>query len=141
MNKLFHNTLYLRLQPDQLHALHVESGRTLVEAPLLALRHDKGRRVPLATGKEALALRGQDGIELANGWSELTDATEQRSRFDNDNRIRHATGLPQVPLDERLLAALAHGLPDCAGVALGFDRLLMVAAGVADIGAVQAFCD
>jgi lysyl-tRNA synthetase class 2 len=82
-----------------------------------------------------------DGIELANGWSELTDATEQRSRFDNDNRIRHATGLPQVPLDERLLAALAHGLPDCAGVALGFDRLLMVAAGVADIGAVQAFCD
>ena len=68
MNKLFHNTLYLRLQPDQLHALHVESGRTLVEAPLLALRHDKGGRVPLAAGKEAQALRGQDGIELANGF-------------------------------------------------------------------------
>jgi lysyl-tRNA synthetase class 2 len=46
-----------------------------------------------------------------------------------------------VPLDEQLLAALAHGLPDCAGVALGFDRLLMLAAGVANIGAVQAFCD
>ena len=80
-----------------------------------------------------------DGIELANGWSELTDAAEQRHRFENDNRIRQATGLPQVPLDECLLAALAHGLPDCAGVALGFDRLLMLAAGAADIGAVQAF--
>jgi len=68
MNKLFHNTLYLRLQPDQLHALHVESGRTFAEAPLLALRHDKGRRVPLAAGNEALALRGQDDIELANGF-------------------------------------------------------------------------
>ncbi len=82
-----------------------------------------------------------DGIELANGWSELTDAAEQRSRFENDNRTRHAAGLPQVPLDERLLAALAHGLPDCAGVALGFDRLLMLAAGATDIGAVQVFSD
>ena len=57
------------------------------------------------------------------------------------NRARQAAGLPAVPLDERLLAALAHGLPDCAGVALGFDRLLMLAAGATDIGAVQAFSD
>lgn len=82
-----------------------------------------------------------DGIELANGWSELTDATQQRSRFEQDNRVRQATGLPQVPLDEYLLAALAHGLPDCAGVALGFDRLLMLAVGAADIGAVQILSD
>lgn len=80
-----------------------------------------------------------DGIELANGFTELTDAAEQRHRFEADNRARQAQGLPQVPLDEHLLAALGHGLPDCAGVALGFDRLVMVAAGAADIAAVQAF--
>jgi elongation factor P--(R)-beta-lysine ligase len=80
-----------------------------------------------------------DGVELANGFTELTDADEQRRRFEADNRVRHAKGLPQMPLDEHLLAALTHGLPDCAGVALGFDRLAMLAAGVADIAAVQAF--
>ncbi len=78
-----------------------------------------------------------DGIELANGWSELTDAVEQRRRFEADNRKRQALGLPTVPLDEGLLAALAHGLPDCAGVALGFDRLLMLACGLDDIAALQ----
>lgn len=80
-----------------------------------------------------------DGVELANGFTELADAAEQRHRFDADNRARQAAGLAQVPLDEHLLAALAHGLPDCAGVALGFDRLLMLATGMSDIAAVQAF--
>lgn len=78
-----------------------------------------------------------DGIELANGFNELADAAEQRRRFEADNHRRRALGLPPVPLDEGLLAALQHGLPDCAGVALGFDRLLMLAAGIDDIAALQ----
>ncbi|HWP94323.1 MAG TPA: EF-P lysine aminoacylase EpmA [Gammaproteobacteria bacterium] len=80
-----------------------------------------------------------DGIELANGYHELADAREQRARFERHNRERAAAGLPVMPLDERLLAALAHGLPDCAGVALGFDRLVMLAAGARRIEEVIAF--
>ena len=78
-----------------------------------------------------------DGIELANGFTELADAAEQRRRFEADNRRREELGLPTVPLDKGLLAALQHGLPDCAGVALGFDRLLMLACGFDDIAALQ----
>jgi len=63
-------------------------------------------------------------LELANGYHELTDAAEQRARFERDNAERNALGQATVPIDERLLGALAHGLPGCAGVALGVDRLL-----------------
>ena len=80
-----------------------------------------------------------DGVELANGYCELTDALEQRQRFEQDNRLRRETGRPERPLDENLLAALASGLPDCSGVALGIDRLLMLATGCDDIRRVQAF--
>ncbi|MFT5452181.1 MAG: lysyl-tRNA synthetase class 2 [Enterobacterales bacterium] len=65
------------------------------------------------------------GIELANGFHELKDATEQRERFNQDNARRKSLGKEQKPIDERFLAALESGLPDCAGVALGLDRLLM----------------
>ncbi|MBW3140498.1 elongation factor P--(R)-beta-lysine ligase [Ferrimonas balearica] len=67
------------------------------------------------------------GVELANGFHELADADEQRARFVADNAQRAAHGLPQRPIDEHLIAALAAGLPDCAGVALGIDRLVMLA--------------
>ena len=80
-----------------------------------------------------------DGMELANGYFELLDPTEQRERFEQDNLRRREQGLPEHPLDERLLAALEHGLPACSGVALGVDRLLMIASGVADIRKVLAF--
>jgi len=80
-----------------------------------------------------------DGVELANGYCELLDATEQRRRFVSDNLRRKERGLPARPLDERLLSALEHGLPFCSGVALGMDRLLMLQAGVADIREVLAF--
>ncbi len=80
-----------------------------------------------------------DGIELANGFHELTDAGEQRARFEADNRRRRARGLPEVPLDECLLEALAHGLPDCAGVALGLDRLYALALGASSIAEVMSF--
>ncbi|MDQ2695161.1 MAG: EF-P lysine aminoacylase EpmA [Pseudomonadota bacterium] len=80
-----------------------------------------------------------EGVELANGFHELGDAAEQRRRFMADNAARRAAGLPAMPVDENLLAALAAGLPDCAGVALGFDRLLMLAVGAAAVGEVMAF--
>lgn len=72
-------------------------------------------------------------LELANGFTELTDANEQRSRFEQDNDRRKKNGLQIYPLDEALLGALATGLPDCAGVALGLDRLLMVLLGCTDL--------
>ncbi len=80
-----------------------------------------------------------DGIELANGFHELTDAGEQQRRFEHDQTRRKAAGLPEVPVDTRLLAALRAGLPDCAGVALGFDRLVMLAAGAKNLHDVLAF--
>jgi len=66
------------------------------------------------------------GVELANGFHELTDAAEQRRRFEEENRQRERKGQRRLPLDENLLAAMDAGLPDCAGVALGLDRLLML---------------
>ena len=80
-----------------------------------------------------------DGLELANGYHELCDAAEQRARFEADNRRRREYGQPQQPLDEYLLAALDSGLPDCSGVALGLDRLLMLRTGIEDIRQVLAF--
>ncbi|HET9680141.1 MAG TPA: EF-P lysine aminoacylase EpmA [Gammaproteobacteria bacterium] len=80
-----------------------------------------------------------NGMELANGFYELTDAAEQRQRFEADNRQRQHASLPMLPLDENLLAAMEAGLPDCSGVALGFDRVVMLAAGVDNIQDVLAF--
>jgi lysyl-tRNA synthetase class 2 len=80
-----------------------------------------------------------NGIELANGFHELADADEQRTRFERQLHARAASGQPVAPTDERLLEALEHGLPDCAGVALGFDRLVMLAAGARTIAEVLAF--
>jgi len=80
-----------------------------------------------------------DGVELANGYQELTDAREQRSRIDADRAGRRERSLPQVPADTRLLEALEHGLPECAGVALGFDRLVALNAGIDDIRRVMPF--
>ena len=81
------------------------------------------------------------GMELANGFHELLDAQEQHQRFIADLATRASTGLPVVPVDEHFLAALAAGLPPCAGVALGVDRLVMLAAGVKTIAEVLAFDD
>ena len=80
-----------------------------------------------------------EGIELANGFQELADANEQRERFERDRRERAKWGLSDVPYDEHLLAALAHGLPVCSGVALGLDRLLMLASAATSIAEVVAF--
>ena len=77
--------------------------------------------------------------ELANGYHELTDATEQRARFARDNARRRERGAEELPIDENFLAALEKGIPDCAGVALGIERLLMAISGSDDIREVIAF--
>jgi len=78
-------------------------------------------------------------LELANGYHELGDAGEQRTRFDRDRDVRRGRRDAVPPLDERLLSALQAGLPDCAGVALGVDRLLMAMTGSDRIADVLAF--
>lgn len=91
--------------------------------------------VPLAERFELFI----DGIEIANGYNELTDISEQNSRFEADNQRRRERGLPVMAPDPLLHAAVAAGLPDCAGVALGVDRLLMALAGARSIHDVLAF--
>lgn len=93
-------------------------------------------------GKPPLASRFEvyyRGMELGNGFHELQSAAEQRARFLRDLENRREQGLPAVPLDERLLAALDQGLPDCAGIAIGVDRLVMQALGCQRIEEVLSF--
>ncbi len=97
---------------------------------------------PAADREPAVAERFEvyvAGVELANGFHELLDAAEQRRRFQADLDARRAAGKPTLPIDERLLAALEAGLPPCAGVALGIDRLAMIALDGEHIDQVVAF--
>ena len=80
-----------------------------------------------------------EGLELANGFHELANAPEQHQRFERDNQQRKSAGLSTVPIDEFFLDALDAGLPDCSGVAVGVDRLVMLALGKSDIRHVLAF--
>lgn len=79
------------------------------------------------------------GAELANGFHELQDAAEQRRRFEHDNHLRRTVGFAEKPIDERFMAALKAGIPDCAGVAMGIDRILMLKHGYTHIEQVLAF--
>ncbi len=79
------------------------------------------------------------GIEIANGFHELTDAAEQRARFESDQAWRRAHGRDVPPYDVELITALESGLPECAGVALGIDRLLMLLMGLPNVAATMAF--
>ncbi|HEY9199493.1 MAG TPA: EF-P lysine aminoacylase EpmA, partial [Gammaproteobacteria bacterium] len=100
----------------QLAGLVFVSGYPASQAALARITED----VPPVAARFECYL---DGVELANGFHELADADEQLRRFEAENRARIAAGLPQMPIDERLLTALHTGLPDCSGVALGVDRL------------------
>lgn len=80
-----------------------------------------------------------DGLELANGYRELCDSAEQRRRFEHDRGRRSHHGLPEIAADTALLSALEYGLPDCCGVAVGFDRLLMSLFGLSDIRRSMSF--
>ena len=79
------------------------------------------------------------GVELANGFHELSDAGEQAARFEADNCVRRSGGQRPVPVDRQLLAAMEQGLPDCAGVAVGLDRVLMLRLEAADLDGVLSF--
>jgi lysyl-tRNA synthetase class 2 len=80
-----------------------------------------------------------NGVELANGYDELTDAAEQRARFEADNAERRELGFNEVDVDTRLVAALEHGLPEGSGVALGMDRLIQLALGKPRLSDVISF--
>lgn len=79
------------------------------------------------------------GLELANGFHELQNAAEQRLRFENNLRERKQLGLNEMRIDEFFLAALTQGLPDCAGIAMGIDRLVMLAVKCEKISDVLSF--
>lgn len=115
---------------------HVLEPR-LAEAGLVFVRDYPASQAALARlhgeGDELVAERFElyvDGIELANGYCELTDPVEQQARFEQDNRILAQRGQLPRPLDEWLLQAMASGLPMCSGVALGIDRLLLLQQGL-----------
>jgi lysyl-tRNA synthetase class 2 len=96
----------------------------------------------LKPGLPAVAARFElylHGVELANGFHELANAGEQRARFTRELSVRRARGQVEPPLDEHLLEALSAGMPDCAGVALGFDRLVAVALGAPRLADAMAF--
>lgn len=80
-----------------------------------------------------------NGLEIANAYDELQDADEQQLRFEEDNAKRSSLGLREIPLDKNLLDALHHGMPECSGVALGVDRLLMIKLGASALDEVLAF--
>lgn len=100
-----------------------------------ALAMVRGGEFPVAERFELYV----DGIELANGYHELLDAGELRRRASEANAHRAAAGRQRLPEQSRLLAAMEHGLPDCCGCALGFDRVAMLAAGATSIDEVLAF--
>lgn len=120
-------------------------GPSLGEDRLCCLHHYPASQAALARLDpldRRFALRFElyyRGVELANGFEELADASEQRERFQVEQRERQRCALPVHQLDERLLAALEHGLPPVSGVALGFDRALMLRIGADDIRSVLAF--
>ena len=100
-----------------------------------ALAEIKNETPPVAARFEAFV----GDLELANGFKELTDPGEQRRRFETELDTRRRAGRAVPPLDEAFLAALAKGLPPCAGVALGLDRLVALAAGVDNLAAALPF--
>ena len=126
----------------------LDLGMSLCVAPRFAedritfLRDFPASQAALARISGPVAARFEafwGGLELANGFHELGDAAEQAQRFAADAATRRARGQPERNADQRFLAALATGLPACAGVALGFDRVVMVAAGARSIDDVIAF--
>jgi elongation factor P--(R)-beta-lysine ligase len=143
----FEAGLVARCSRDELLDLLMAArvGPSLGRDGLCFLTHYPASQAVLARLDEAdprVALRFEvylDGMELANGFEELTDAPAQRARFEADQQRRRGAGLAVPAADERLLAALAAGMPPCSGVAIGFDRVLMLAAGATHIDEVLAF--
>jgi lysyl-tRNA synthetase class 2 len=124
---------------DRIEPRLAAAGPTFVfdwPAPLGALARPKPGDPRLVERFELYA----GGLELANAFGELTDPVEQRRRFEDEARIRAARGREVYPIDEALLAALPR-MPPTAGIALGFDRLVMLVLGARDIADVVAFTE
>jgi lysyl-tRNA synthetase class 2 len=124
---------------DRIEPRLAAAGPTFVfdwPAPLGALARAKAGDPRVVERFELYA----GGLELANAFGELTDPVEQRRRFEDEARIRAARGREVYPIDEALLAALP-AMPPTAGIALGFDRLVMLVLGARDIADVVAFGD
>jgi len=129
---IFYQVFLDRIEPEL-----ARSGPTFVfdwPAPLGALARPHPRDPRVVERFELYA----GGLELANAFGELTDPVEQRRRFEEETRLRAARGKAVYPIDEALLAALPQ-MPPTAGIALGLDRLIMLATGAGDISEVQAF--
>ena len=128
---------------DLLMAIHV--GPTLGRSRLTVVTQYPASQAALARlipGHPPTAARFEaycEGIELCNGFHELSDPAEQRKRFEADVAKRRALGRSAVAIDETLLDALASGLPDCAGVAVGFDRVVMLAIGCPQLAEAMPF--
>jgi lysyl-tRNA synthetase class 2 len=131
LDLLMTHRLQPRFAPDELLAV---TDWPATQCALARLR-DEQDGYPVAERFELYL----GAVELANGYHELADAGEQRARFLRDLDRRRERGAPEPPLDEAFLAALDAGLPDCAGVALGMDRLLMAMLGTPRIADVLAF--
>ena len=128
--------LFFRLLLDRIEP-HLGRGRATFLTHWPAAQAALARRDP---DDPRVALRFElfvCGMELANAFEELTDAGEQAARFAEDRARRHALAGPDWPLDEDFLAALRHGMPPASGIAMGFDRLAMIAAGADRIEQVQ----
>lgn len=122
------------IEPELADGLVVVDDYPACQAALARLGQDlSGRKV--AKRFEAFL----DQMEIANGYFELTDAAEQRQRFSQDQQQRQQLGLPDMAADSRLLEALESGLPSCAGVAVGIDRVLMKMLGASHIADVLSF--
>lgn len=120
--------------------LGVDSPTFLYDYP--ASQAALARLGPARSGEGVVARRFElyvAGVELCNGYHELTDADELLDRNRRQNQRRRAAGKEELPTDSRLIDAMRSGLPDCAGVALGFDRLVMIALGAERIDEVIAF--
>ena len=109
------------------------------EAPVVLYHFPASQAALAQISSEDLRVAERFGLELANGFHELSDAREQLRRFQQDNLQREKMGLPVRAIDTRLLSALQAGIPNCSGVALGVDRLLMIAMGAEHIKEVISF--
>jgi lysyl-tRNA synthetase class 2 len=133
LDLLMTHRLQPRFDPDTLLAVYDYPAS---QCALAKIRHGPTRADAAVAERFELYL---GPVELANGYHELTDAAEQHARFARDLHRRAARGSEQPPVDARLLSAMDAGLPACAGVALGVDRLLMAMLGTPRIADVLAF--